>query len=130
MDRASEKFSGMGVQQVKSLDVDDLLERVAGDWEFLKELIGLYFENAEKLMENIRRALQTGDADQLAHEAHTLKGMVANFTREGEVYHAAAHLEQLARNGNLENAPEAFQDLEMQVSQFEPELRELAERPA
>ena len=43
------------------------------DYEFLKEVLDSYFEEAPKLVQDIQQAVSQGDAKKLQHAAHTLK---------------------------------------------------------
>ena len=64
-------------------DRDAALERMDGDVELLKELVGLFLDECPQRMAEIREALTRRDATKLRQAAHTLKGSVGNFGAGG-----------------------------------------------
>ena len=106
------------------IDRDAALERTGGNVDVLKELVDLFFEECPKLMNQIREAIATQQTAELRRAAHTLKGSVAifgaNLARE-----AAWRLESIGRDGNLEDAQSAWEDLEQRIEQLRPALHEL-----
>jgi two-component system sensor histidine kinase/response regulator len=109
----------------KVLDRDDLMERVDGDAEFLRELAGIFDEDCPKLLARMETAIQTGDAQELERAAHTLKGSVANFgaTTAKDV---AFTLERMGRSGQLDSAEQLYSALEEEIAAFRVALDALA----
>ena len=58
---------------------DALLERVGGDMDLLRELVDLFMDDSLQLVDRIRQAVTSKDADELEKAAHGLKGSVLNF---------------------------------------------------
>jgi len=108
------------------LDRAALLDRIAGDTEFLQELAEMFTEQRDHLIGEVRAAAQARDAGALARAAHTLKGCVANLGA-GSAYLAALRVEVLAREGRLNEAEQAAAELELEVLRFEQALLRLAE---
>jgi PAS domain S-box-containing protein len=102
-----------------------LLERFAGDRQFLQELVGLFRADSPKRMREIRDAIGRGDAEALRQAAHALKGSVANFFAADAV-EAARKLEQAGRAGDLLTAETDYAILEKAVQELEPALVALA----
>jgi HPt (histidine-containing phosphotransfer) domain-containing protein len=108
------------------LNKDVALERVGGDEELLQEVARLFLSDCSRAMNEIRTAIDTGDAKRLEREAHSLKGSVSNFGAE-PVVEAARELELMGRLGNLATAVQSYQLLETKLSALKPELEHLCE---
>jgi HPt (histidine-containing phosphotransfer) domain-containing protein len=62
-----------------SVALEELLETVGDDREFLAELIETYLGDSPGLFEELRAGLTTGDAVAVRRAAHTLKSTSASF---------------------------------------------------
>ena len=112
-----------------SFDPGVVLERVDGDRELLREIGGLFLEDAPRLLADIRNAISRADAKALEHSAHTLKGSVGNFGAR-LAFDAALALEQMGRQGDFARAHESFALLEQQVNLLGPALETLMNETA
>ena len=101
----------------------DLLDRVDGDTEFLEETVAMLDEDCPALLEKIRTAVASGDAEELAHAAHTLKGMLANFCAE-PAGSAARELEMMGRDGQLAGAEAARDQVQRETDRLQEALHE------
>lgn len=108
-----------------TLDLVSMLDRVGGDNELLREITAIFLEEFPLLMQEIREAVESGDARKLEHAAHSLKGSVSNFGAP-EAVDAAARLEMLGRAAQLSSAGDALRRLEEQFENLQPALRALA----
>jgi PAS domain S-box-containing protein len=104
-----------------ALDAGGALERVAGDQQLLRELVGLFLEEYPGLLSRIRAAVQQRDAEGLEQAAHTLKGAVGTFCAEA-AHEAAFQLERMGRAGDLSGVAEAWQQLERAMERLKPAL--------
>ncbi len=86
-----------------AVDRAALLARVGGDDQLLREIVGLFLEDAPRLFQDIRKALASGDAEGLRVAAHGLKGAAANFGAN-RVSEIALQLEMLGRDGIMAGA--------------------------
>jgi HPt (histidine-containing phosphotransfer) domain-containing protein len=86
------------------IDVPALMDRLDGDRDLLRELVGLYLEGEQGLLDQIAAAVRVRDADALRRAAHTLKGSVANFSA-ASAQAAAEALEAAGRDGRLDEGP-------------------------
>jgi HPt (histidine-containing phosphotransfer) domain-containing protein len=102
------------------------MERLEGDQELLGELVELFLADSPRLLEEIRAAVESQDADQLMRAAHTLKGSVSNFCAPLAV-EAAQKLEAQGRAGNLASAPQCLARLEQVMERLTAELGQLAQ---
>ncbi len=113
-------------QQDENLNRASLLERVEGDRELLEELIRLFLEEAPRLLDAMRTALQQGDLQMLERSAHSMKGAAVNLLA-GVTAGAASQLEQDAKNGDAESATASLATLEIAVKRLLPVLEDLCQ---
>jgi len=105
---------------------EELLERVEGDRELLAEMVELFEQDSPRLLAAIREAVARGDGGMLERAAHTLKGSVSNFAAPAATA-AALRLEQMGREGKLEQSGEACTALEAEIEHLRPALAELCQ---
>jgi PAS domain S-box-containing protein len=86
-------------------DQVEALERVDGDKELFREIVGIFAADSPQLLAEIRDAIAEGNALRLNRAAHALKGTVANFGAHAAV-EAAKKLEILGKEEKLDEAPE------------------------
>jgi PAS domain S-box-containing protein len=93
------------------------------------DVLDVFFENAAKLMREIRGAAETGDAALLKSAAHSLKSSSAMF---GALALSAVSrdLENLGRAGTSAGAPERLPDLQVEYDRAMAALRTERERIA
>jgi HPt (histidine-containing phosphotransfer) domain-containing protein len=113
-------------QAQEKLDRASILERLDGSHELLAELIQLFLEEAPQLIQAMRGALQQGDMQVLARNAHSMKGAASNFLAYG-TSSAALQLEKDANDGDLESARASLAALENVVERLLPELANLCQ---
>ncbi|MBI1793740.1 MAG: response regulator [Chloroflexi bacterium] len=80
------------------------LHRFGGDAEFMKEMFQEFKDHIPERMDEIRAALQSGNAGVLGRLAHNLKGVSLNFSAE-PLANTALQIEELCRHEDLTNAP-------------------------
>jgi HPt (histidine-containing phosphotransfer) domain-containing protein len=102
-------------------DRQALLQRVDGDEELLEELVCTFLDHTPRQLQEIRRALEAGDALQLQGQAHSLKGAAASISAEG-VRQAAGQLELAGKNRALDGAPSLLEALIQEVSRLQEVL--------
>ena len=66
-------------ETLDSAALNNLLETVGGDQEFLAELVDTFLEDAPQMLADMRQAAETGDAPGLRLAAHSLKSNSADF---------------------------------------------------
>jgi two-component system, sensor histidine kinase and response regulator len=110
-----------GQLQEQVFDRATALARVGGDLELLKEIAALFLDEYPRALDEIHKALATGDALTLERSAHGLKGSVANFGAGGAV-DAAFQLEQLGRAHKLDQVPPSLAALERTLACLHAEL--------
>jgi two-component system sensor histidine kinase/response regulator len=95
-------------------DRDSMLRNIGGDRELLSQLIELFLQHYQSIMEKIRVALAGNDQGAIEQAAHLLKGTAGNLCAM-EVVSAAGQLEALGRLGTLLDAPVVYTQLEVAV---------------
>jgi PAS domain S-box-containing protein len=90
-------------------------ELVGGDVALMKELVGLFQSETKQLLAKIGTALQTSDLDSFNQVSHLLKGHVGNY-RGKRASLAVSRLNQLARDGDLEQADAALKECEQEIT--------------
>ncbi len=96
-------------------NMGELLERVDGDHEFLRELLAMFLQDSRTNMENARAALAASEWKELSRVAHALKGMLRNLamSRSAEI---AAELETAAKDGRKPEAEELLERLGLTIN--------------
>ncbi len=97
-----------------SVDWKVALEAVQGDRELLKDVIEAFLEESPGLMSDARRAIDADDANGLARAAHTIKAAFRLFGAEA-AYGVSIHLEEIAKQNNLDTANELFATLRREM---------------
>ncbi|HBY62433.1 MAG TPA: hypothetical protein DEH78_21635 [Solibacterales bacterium] len=115
---------GPASETVRLIDRDVALERVDGDEELLQEVARLFLQEYPQLVDRVRAAISGGNASELEHAAHSLKGSVSNFGA-ARVVAAAFALERLGRSGATEGGEQLLQVLEESLHPLHLELMQL-----
>jgi signal transduction histidine kinase/CheY-like chemotaxis protein len=82
------------------VDWQEFMAATDGDARFAGELVQLFIESGDRVLRDIRDALQRGDAPAVRQAAHTLKGSSASMCARA-TSEAAALLEDAARTGDM-----------------------------
>lgn len=114
-------------EQLRKLDESVALSRVGGDFELLREVIGLFLEDYPQALERIRAAVATKDQTGVEHHAHSLKGSVSTFGAK-EAFDAAFELEKQGRSGDLTGVEQNLSQLEQALASLRPELEAIQAR--
>ena len=94
-----------------------MIERLGGDEELAHQLVELFVAECPRMMTVVRESVESGNADQVRRAAHAFKGSVGNFTDEAPMT-TAFELEQIGRDGQLDQAATVLVRLEAEVEQF------------
>jgi two-component system sensor histidine kinase/response regulator len=93
----------------------EALERLGGDEALLRELCEIFLEESPKLLLNLRKAIEEGDASSVMRSAHSLKGEVGYLGAAG-ASQAAQQLEDMGAVNKLAAAPKTLTLLEREIS--------------
>jgi len=110
-------------EQPRQLDWDlkELMERLGGDQEFLRELLVMFREDVRMNLEKSRTAIGGGDYGGLSRTAHTMKGMLRNLSM-GAAAETAAALEESSREGLQKESKELLEGLTKELEGILPEV--------
>src|SRR5688500_18907630 len=103
-----------------------MLERLGGDEELARQLVELFIAECPRMMAAVRDSVHAADAEQVRRAAHAFKGSVGNFT-DGPPMTTAFELEQIGRDGGLEQVNGILERLEREVDSFVAALRRFEE---
>ncbi|QDU20276.1 hybrid sensor histidine kinase/response regulator [Urbifossiella limnaea] len=112
-----------------TFDRTTVLERVGGNRDVLRQLVGVFYQDCNTQMAALRAAIGNGDADGVRDAAHTVKGMVAFFSQPGAT-EAARALEDIGTRGELSGAASRCAELARELARIEAGLAEFAPPPA
>ena len=107
------------------LDRAALLERLGGNVNVLKQVVGLSLVECPRLLGAVHEAVKGNDARALERTAHALKGMLATLAAP-KAQAAALRVETLGREGDLGDAADAVAGLEAELAGLRAELSALA----
>ncbi len=94
------------------------------DNEVVTEIINIFIDEYPERMETLRKNIDEKDFEQLKFNAHSLKGVVANFVAP-EVQELARQLEMKGANKDLTDVEALFNELKEKSAVVVDELKEL-----
>ena len=98
------------------------MERIAGDADLAREMLGAFLEDAPERLAELRAAVQAADAHQVNRKAHALKGMVGVLRSQG-VADLALEVEKAGEEGDLDKAAGILPGLARLLEQLREEVR-------
>jgi two-component system, sensor histidine kinase and response regulator len=104
----------------------EALERLDGDEDLLRELCQIFLEESPKLLQKLRDAVFSKDAEAVRRAAHCLKGELG-YLGAARAVHAASELEDMGHENNLSRARETFAVLDCEFSALQLILKTAAE---
>jgi two-component system sensor histidine kinase/response regulator len=107
----------------------EVLDRLGGDEELLRELCQIFLKESPRLMENLRQGMANGDAAALQRAAHSLKGEVSYLSAAGATQ-AARRLEDMGHDRELSLASEAIRLMERELDDLRQAIEDDVGRPA
>ena len=109
-----------------AFDSENLLTRVGGDRKLLAEIVDIFRVESPRMLADLRRCLETGDARGVMEAAHALKGCVGNFGGRAAA-DAASALERMGREGALSGGGARLLELEREVDRLRNDLARMGE---
>jgi two-component system sensor histidine kinase/response regulator len=106
------------------IDPARLLRHAGGDEALVKEVVGLFLAESPALWASIDEAAGRGDAQALFLAAHKLKGTLLNLAA-GPALSAVLRLEELIRQGHLEEVRQPLATLRLELSRLKGVLEEM-----
>ena len=106
-----------------------LLITTGGNEDLARELISIFLDSYEEMIDSLSLAMQRGRAEELRSAAHKLKGSLSSLGA-GTTLEQAAALEEMGSEENLEQAETAFNQLKIDMDALVTELRTTGGVPA
>jgi HPt (histidine-containing phosphotransfer) domain-containing protein len=104
--------------------IDELLESVGGDLEFLEELLGDYFDDSPNQLSEMQRALNEGDAERFRRAAHSLKSNSANFGAR-KLADSCRELEEMGKSATLSGAGDVLARAKLEYEEAKNALKDV-----
>jgi two-component system sensor histidine kinase/response regulator len=137
---AIQRVLPLSARQVQSNPVDEpsepvddayelaaLLKAFNNDRTLFKDVADMFITDYVPMVATVKKAISDKDAALLGRTAHALKGMARNFQITAAA-DAARQLEQLAQQGQFENAQELGRRLADELSEYERRLKQMVAR--
>ena|SRR5579863_3045867 len=105
----------------RTCDLAAALKRMGNNVELLKKIVEFFREDSGRIVDALRRAIAAGDSAEVQQAAHSLRGLIANFSAEAAT-HVALQLELMAQSGDLAAAPERLGELEQELSRLDASI--------
>lgn len=99
------------------LDLDRLRNRCMGNIALLERVLDQFHKRLPEELEELERALEQRDSEQVARVAHRIKGTSANVSAEG-LQRAAAEIEDLGRTGCVTDVPTRLERLRSEWARY------------
>ncbi len=113
----SDDMSAPGV-----FDRDALIERVMGEEELARKLIGIFLEDMPGQVRSLRESIENNDAEKISWYAHKIKGSSANIGAMA-LSNIAAKTDEASRDGRLDEVSTLLPELEKQYNLLVQELK-------
>ncbi|MGA3066392.1 MAG: response regulator [Tepidisphaeraceae bacterium] len=96
------------------VDYSSLIQRCMGNSKLVGDLLQKFHDSITADVAKLQESITSGNAESLARLAHSLKGSAANLSAEN-VRSAAAELEKIGKQKNLDDAQSKLEELKTQV---------------
>ncbi|MBI5315310.1 MAG: response regulator [Nitrospirae bacterium] len=121
---AEENWDGLDTRSLPVIfDPAAMIRNIGGDRALMDELVGLFLQRYQAMLEGIRAALADGDRQAVEQAAHLLKGTASNLCAS-EVVLSAGQLEAVGRLGTLVEGPILYVQIEKAVLRLVQVLEE------
>jgi two-component system sensor histidine kinase/response regulator len=105
-------------------DKADLLDRLMGDEELAKQILGEFLEDVPRKFVALKQALDNGDAPSVQHQAHSIKGESANVGGNA-LRQTAFEIEKAGKAGDLVTVKARLTELEAQFDQLKEAMHRM-----
>jgi PAS domain S-box-containing protein len=123
----SQIMTSLSLQESQLVDWNDAMETVGGDRDLLCELLEVFLTERESMIDEIRRALESENSQELRRTAHALKGAL-NHLGAAPVARLAAELETAGVTNSWTGTAETLIKLEESTKQLTIEFQAFKNR--
>ena len=116
----------MSESPVPIIDEEALMMMVGGNGDLLREIVRHFLDDYPTYLGRLVTAIAAGDRLKVERTAHTLRGAILNFHAPGAAGRARI-IEQLARDGDLAEAPHLVHALQTELGEVARALQALCE---
>lgn len=109
---------------VDRLTLENLLAMFNGDKAFVYQVLDTYLADGLRLLDTLQKSLAAGSAVDLQRAAHSLKSNSANVGAL-TLSSLSRELEELSRQGNLNDAPALLAQLTSEFQLVQAELQKI-----
>jgi HPt (histidine-containing phosphotransfer) domain-containing protein len=109
-------------------DYQGLLATTEGDEDLARELISIFLEDVDGLMDGVDRAAHDGQANELHQAAHKLKGSLGSLSA-GAAHDLAQAVETMAINKDMNQAETALGQLKIAIAELITVLQKFERTP-
>ncbi len=106
------------------IDLNEVMDRVEGDKDLLIELIEIFLSDYPIRMDNLRKAEQENNIDEIKNVAHSLKGASANISAK-PISQIFLEIETKAKEGQSIDMMSCDQRLESLMNELKAYLENL-----
>ncbi|MEO7998889.1 MAG: response regulator, partial [Gemmatimonadaceae bacterium] len=104
-----------------AFDTVGALDRLEGDSELLNELAEIFRGESDRMLQDVRLSVESGDAPAVCRSAHVLKGSASSIGGDA-VATVAKTLEAMGREAQLDGALTQLRVLERELSRLNTEI--------
>lgn len=98
-------------------DLETALAAVEGDRELLAELLAMFSEQEQVLLQEIDSAIQNADGKNLKATAHSLKGALGNLGAS-RAAQTASEMEKMGEIGDFDSARNKYETIIAEIDSF------------
>ena len=108
---------------VSVINMEEALERIGGDREFLIELLNEFAQQVEENLPVLSKAIDEGDFDNIKLIAHSLRGAAGNLSLNG-MHRSLSEIEALVSEKENGKMAEILKDVFAQKTELQDFLKE------
>jgi len=99
-----------GADELAVWDKDAMMERLMGDEELARKIIGVFIEDISAQIEKLGQFIESGDMEGVELQAHTIKGAAANVGGDA-LQQIACSIERAGEAGRVDDAVAGMEEL-------------------
>jgi HPt (histidine-containing phosphotransfer) domain-containing protein len=116
--------AGFNHLKTERFDPQSLWDRVDGDMDLLRELVGVFAEESPRMLAKIHDAIQHSSPIELEKASHKIKGSVLQFSAHAAAANALA-LEEAGRSGSIAGAGPLLEKLRQEIEILQTALNSM-----
>lgn len=122
INKAIIKNADSKIKSGKPCDIEGYLERMNGDKEIVKFIIGGFLEQIDKQISIMQNAISGNDHETLEREAHSIKGGALNIIAD-DLMESAKELEFASKEKVPGNASQLLEDLQSKYNELKQYIK-------